>query len=291
MFATALSIFLAATDPAQISPSASTSYSCGNFDGIDRVLDQSDGKRRFIIVGEAHGTVQVPLLFEKLVCNASSREPVNVLLELRKGATAAVQRYVASDGSPGARRALFDDEIWDPKWADGRSSEAIFKLVEALRGMKHSGLDIEVYCTQPDDRPRADQFYGEVWRAADWALIAAQRPNALNLILVGSAHAALNDNRNLRFLPAAAHLRPSDVLAIGPFPEGGAQWGLDISPSGKPLMGVHALPGKPADRPGIVMLPDASSGWNAHYAFGEPAQPSPPMMAKPEASSTKGRAR
>jgi hypothetical protein len=117
---------------------------------------------------------------------------------------------------------------------------------------------------------------GKPARAADWSRIAADRPTAVNLILVGAAHAALSDNDHLGFLPAAAHLRSVDVLAIGPSDEGGSNWSLDISPKGEPLTGAHALPGKPSRPAGLVATPDRSQGWDALLAFGEPALPSPP---------------
>lgn len=262
---------------APVSTRAAQAETCVHVPGVDVVLS-SLGSRpiRFLVVGERHGTVQTPRLFGDLVCDVARTGPVNVFLELQSSSTAALQTYVSSNGSPEARRAFLGEQIWDPRFADGRNSQAMFDLVDALRRMKARGLDLAVYATQPDDLTLEPQFYDELARADLWAKLAAARPKALNMIFVGTAHAALKDNDDLGFLPAAAHLRPQDVLAVGPADEGGAAWELDVSPSGKPLMGPKSLPDGSKRQSGIEMLRDASSGWQAIYAFGGPAQPSPP---------------
>ena len=259
----------AATGPSRARPP------CGHFAGIESVLAGAANKR-FVIVGERHGTEQSPRLFGQLVCSASRSRPVNVFLELATSSTAVVQSFVSSDGSDQAKQALLRSDIWDRRYADGRSSEAIFSLLETLRILVRAGADIRVFSTQPDYLTAQPQFYDELARADGWARLAAARPDAVNLVLVGRAHAALRDNDDLGFLPAAAHLRAAEVLAIGPAEEGGAQWSLDVSPTGQPLMGVHPLPGRPRGRGGIGMLRDTASGWNAIYAFGAPARPSLP---------------
>lgn len=249
---------------------------CESFPGVDAVIALAAEGKRFIIVGEKHGTEQAPRLFGTLICGISRRRPVNVFLELHAGSTTAVQVYIESDGSGPARQAFLANEIWDPRYADGRNSRAMFELVESLRRLKQAGAPIRVFGTQPDYPTLRPQFYSELGRANGWATLAVAHPEGVNLILVGTAHAALRDNDDLGFYPAAAHLRPEDVLSIGPLQEGGAQWALNLSDTGQPLVGISALPGRPGRR-GIVMLGNSASGWNATYAFGEPARPSPPQ--------------
>lgn len=274
-----LSAMFGAILSAAISPPpavAAPRYSCEKIEGLEAVSIPPGEGLRFIILGEMHGTVQQPRFFGNLVCNLSLRHPLNVLIELATSSTPAIQAYVASDGSPEAKRLFLSDAIWDPKIADGRNSEAMFELIERLRKLKQSGADLQVYGTQPDYLETADQFYGELARANDWAKIAASRSQALNVVFVGAAHAALKDNGRYGFIPAAGHLRPSDIFAIGPIEEGGEQWSLDVSPTGQPLIGVHKVKGRPVAKSGITVVRDASSGWNAIYTFGEPAHPSSP---------------
>lgn len=251
------------------------SLPCDRVAGMERIVAAAGGPR-FIVMGERHGTVQAPHLFGTLVCTASRHRPVTVLLELASSATPAVETYLASDGSAEARQAFLRNEIWDPLYADGRNSAAMFALFETLRRLRHAGADIAVFGTQPDDVPAGDQHYYDLAMADGWARRAAERPAAVNLVLAGTAHAATRDNGDFGFLPAAAHLRPGDVLTIGPVAEGGASWSLTMSPEGRPLMGAHSQPGRPAARAGITLNRDASSGWHGTYAFAEPARPSPP---------------
>jgi hypothetical protein len=259
-----------------VSEQRHASFSCESFPGAGQVVALAVAGRRFIVMGEKHGTEQAPHLFGTLVCEVARRGPVSVFLEFRAGATNAVQAYIGSDGSEQARRTFLANDIWDPRYADGRNSRAMFALVEALRRLRQAGAPIRVFGTQPDYPTLRPQFYSELGRADDWARLAVAYPDGVNLILVGTAHAALRDNDDLGFLPAAAHLRPADVLAIGPVPEGGAQWALNMSDTGQPIAGISALPGRAGER-GIVMLRSDASGWNATYAFGDPARPSLPQ--------------
>lgn len=252
------------------------SYACEGFPGVDGVIALAAEAKRFIVMGEKHGIAQAPRLFGILVCGVSRRRPVNVSLEFQAGSTAAVQAYIGSDGSRPARQAFLANDIWDPRYADGRNSRAMFELIENLRRLRQAGAPIRVFSTQPDYPTLRPQFYSELGRANDWARLAEAHPDGANLILVGTAHAALRDNDDLGFPPAAAHLRPEDVLSIGPVEEGGAHWAMNLSNTGQPVVGTSALPGRPGTR-GIVMLESSASGWNATYAFGEPARPSPPQ--------------
>ena len=263
----------------QTTPHQSNAYSCDSFPGAEAVVALAGAGRRFIILGEKHGTEQAPHLFETLVCAVSRQHPVNVFLEIRAGATAAVQAFIESDGSEQARQAFLASDIWNPRYADGRNSRAMFDLVEALRRLRQTGAPIRVFGTQPDYPTLRPQYYSELSRAHDWARLAVTYPDGVNLILAGAAHAALRDNDNLGFLPAAAHLRPADVFAIGPVEEGGAQWTLNLSETGQPVVGISPLPGRPGTR-GIVLLENSASGWNATYAFGEPARPSTPQLSQ-----------
>ena len=252
------------------------SYACDSFPGLEEVVALAGTGTRFIVMGEKHGTEQAPRLFGTLVCGVSRRRPVNVFLELRAGSTTAVQAFIDSDGSEHARQTFLAHDIWNPRFADGRNSQAMFALIDLLRRLRRAGAPIQVFSTQPDYPTLAPQFYSELGRANGWAALGVAHPEGVNLILVGSAHAALRDNDDLGFLPATAHLRSADVLSIGPVEEGGAQWALNLSDTGQPVVGISALPGRPGTR-GIVMLDSNASGWNATYAFGEPARPSPPQ--------------
>ena len=272
-------IFLAAilaTSTAGRSTPASSHYSCPDVKGLNLLHAPKGSGIHFVIVGELHGTVQQPRFFGDLVCKLSQEHALNIMLEFATRSTSTIQAYVASGGSAAAKRQLLSNAIWDPKYGDGRNSVAMFDLIERLRELKKAGANLQVYATQPDYLETPDQFYGELARADDWAKIAAAHADALNIILVGAAHAALNDNDNYGFLPAAAHLRPADVVAIGPTKEGGDQWSLDVSPTGQPQMGVYPIKGRPAYDDGIKATRDRASGWDATFSFGQPAKASPP---------------
>ena len=276
----ALLPMLAMSAAVSVSPPVDLHVACRNVPGLESLMKAKGDHARFFIFGEKHGTNEYPALFADVVCNLAKTRSIQVSLEYSVESTEAVRDFVASDGSVAARARLLNNDAWDARYADGRSSTAMLKLLESIRQMKAAGLPITVFCSQPDVKTLQPQFYNELYRANLWALNAVEEPSTISLVLVGTAHAALFDNDDLGFLPAAAHLHPSDVVSVGPLLEGGYQWSLDVTPDGKPQMGPHALPGKASARGrGLVSGRREIIGFDALYSTGGSVTPSPPAGA------------
>lgn len=251
-----------------LSPNA---YRCNPVPGASAPLEMTD--RRFIVVGEIHGTEQAPALFANLVCLSAEVGPVTVILEYPISQSDVISRFIQSQGSPADRDYLLSSWIWNSSFADGRSSQAMFRLLEHLREMRAKGMPIEVYTAQPDFAVLPDsQYYYELGMAARWAQIAALRPNSRVLVLTGRSHATKLVDDDVPFPGAVSFLPSSAVVTLLPELEGGATWNLrDKRPS------VHALEGTPADWKGIRIAPISGSIARGTYSFGEPSRPSPPL--------------
>ena len=111
------------------------SLPCGNIAGADHVLERTGA--RYVIVGERHGTKEIPAFFGDLVCHVSELGPVVVGLEIEAHQQASLEAYLQSDGGPAARAVLLREDHW--RNGDGRASGAMFALIERLRQLRGSG--------------------------------------------------------------------------------------------------------------------------------------------------------
>ncbi len=99
-----------------------------------------------LLLGEFHGTQQSPGFVGRVACHAAIRgRPVAVGLQLPTGEQPSVDRYLASAGSKADRDELLYDGIWRSPFQDGRSSEAMFTLIETLRALRAAGLPIRIF--------------------------------------------------------------------------------------------------------------------------------------------------
>jgi hypothetical protein len=110
--------------------------------GMDEVLTPGG----VLLLGEQHGTREVPAFVGALGCHvASAGVPVVVGLELPREEQRALRRYLKSDGGKEARASLVEGGFWRRPYQDGRSSEAIVALVERLRVLRTQGLSVSVF--------------------------------------------------------------------------------------------------------------------------------------------------
>jgi hypothetical protein len=172
---------------------------CGSIGGAEQVLERTDA--RYVIVGERHGTEEIPAFFADLVCQASERAPVIVGLEIEAPQQASIEAYLQSDGSPAARAALLREDHW--RYGDGRASAAMFALLERLRQLRGSGRQITflAFMVPAPDAAARERGMAEAWMAA----LRAQ-PRARLLALIGRVHA---ETQPIGFAAAAASYVPA----------------------------------------------------------------------------------
>lgn len=94
---------LAALSPL-LTVAAATAAPCNPIPGWERVL--ADEKVRIVVLGEMHGTNEMPALFADAVCLTAQARSVVVALEQPSVDQAAVDAFLASDGGDEAKRAF-----------------------------------------------------------------------------------------------------------------------------------------------------------------------------------------
>lgn len=115
-------------------------------------LDASKIKQQIVLVGEVHGTKELPEFTSGLVCSLL-KDGRSVILALERFAEEQehLQRYIESEGTAADRSALLGVHMWASRWQDGRSSEAIFALVEDIRKLRKSGQRVGILAMQKFD--------------------------------------------------------------------------------------------------------------------------------------------
>src|SRR5690554_1179150 len=128
---------LAVLSPLLLATSAATSQPCSQIPGWEQVLARAE--TRWIVIGEMHGSNEVPELFADAVCRTAQSRRVVVGIEQPASQQEAIDAFLDSDGGEAARRDFMEAAMWHGPMKDGRSSEAIFRLFERLRQMKAAG--------------------------------------------------------------------------------------------------------------------------------------------------------
>ncbi|MFC0679470.1 calcium-binding protein [Lysobacter korlensis] len=152
------------------------------------------GAHRLILLGELHGTREIPELVRLLATRYAAQGPVLLALEMPHREQASLNAYLSSNGDAHARATLRARALWQRADTDhdGRRSEEMLELIEAMRVLRGQGRDVAMlaYDTAADaprnDANARDRFMAEVVRAAHGAL-----PRGRLLVLGGNVHAML----------------------------------------------------------------------------------------------------
>ena len=184
-----------------------------------------------VLLGEIHGTREIPAAFEHLVCRAATeRRGATILvgLEIFSTAQAALDTFLAGDGDAAASQAFLAQELWQRAYQDGRSSEAMFRLLDDLRRLRKAGLKIVVLALDPDHYDSWKDRDARMAAALSTA-IAALRP-AQTLVLIGDVHSRTQNgypwDAKADYVPFGALLkeRYGDLIALNVVTRGGSAW-------------------------------------------------------------------
>lgn len=184
-----------------------------------------------VIMGEIHGTREIPAAFGDLVCHAAaSRRGRTILvgLEMPSGEQAAFDAFLSSGGDAAAVRALLAQEFWQRDYQDGRSSQAMLDLLEELRRQRKAGLNVVVRALDPPSFASPGDRDAKMATALAEA-IAAVRP-AQTLVLIGNVHSRTLSgypwDPKAEYLPFGALLRANNenLIALDINTLGGSAW-------------------------------------------------------------------
>jgi len=237
---------LAALSAAASGQALPAGVDCTDIPGTEPVLAAG----RIVMVGELHGTNEMPAEFLRLVCSALRRgQAVSVGLEMFDP-NGALGAYMSSLGDSGARQALLAARHWNGM-RDGRSSVAWLDMIETLRSWRQGGLPLTVFALYDAPGPGSyDQAMAARLRGERSA-----RPGTLILTYTGNVHSMLKPVPGLP-APMGSLVADLDPVSIGLSSEGGQSWAC----MGAGPCGVNEFPAQPAKGPLHAAAPAAQTG-------------------------------
>jgi hypothetical protein len=202
---------------------------CGAFPELDAIAINPPTK--FLIIGEVHGTNEVPALFLDLVCQTSAQRRVTVAIEQPSSNQPFIDAYLNSNGGNAAERAFMRAPMWNEPLKDGKSSQAYFALFAGLKDLALAGRPIRVVTVQPEYRPKLGQAAFENMMAKRISNIPLGRDGVV-LALLGNVHAMLTTVPfSPRYRAAASFLPPRSTFSFNVIPNGGGAWNCEGSPA------------------------------------------------------------
>jgi hypothetical protein len=258
-----MSLFLAASAPSQVD--------CPTIAGFDQILDNK--KYQFIVLGEFHGTNEMPQIFGDAVCLASKERSITVALEMPETDQQLINAYLASSGDFGAKQDFLKAQIWKNDFKDGRSSEAMFSLFDRLRVFQAAGKIQSVIAFQP-----AQWVSNSKYEMDMAALIKKQTPKgSRSIVFVGNVHAMRTKAAfgPKPYVAMAGHLPKKSTLTLNIVDDGGSAWAC----TGPKKCGViTSQKPKQTSRRGVVIEAQRNAAYDGMLFLGAATTASPPQQ-------------
>lgn len=221
-----------------------------------------------VLLGEVHGTQQVPHFLAQSVCQATQQGvPVSVGLEIPANNQERLQRFVASRGTEEDWALLMESPFWRSPYPDGRSSEAVVGLLDGLRKLRSQGLDVEVFAF--DHPPLEGEAREEAMAKTVLEVVAKSRDRAV-LVLTGNLHPRLKSppwNRDYRTLGLRLAEQHRALFTLDMAYDSGTAWVCSVDSQQNVDCGVRAAKGKDNGERYFVHLFDGLSPEGYHGIF------------------------
>jgi erythromycin esterase-like protein len=129
------------------------------------LLDAAVEGHRIVLLGEMHGTREIPALVAALIEQRVAHGRREVLaLEIDSAEQPRIDRYLASDGGIAARKALLAGEHWIEAHHDGRDSAAMLALIERMRHLRATGHAVPVVAFDREGRHERNREMADALR-------------------------------------------------------------------------------------------------------------------------------
>ena len=242
----------------------------GPLPGAETVV--STQSARWILIGEpAHGTNEMPLIAADLVSAAIARKrPIVVALEYAAKNQPSIDAYLRSNGGKPAQKAFLTAPMWDRQWADGKSSKAMFRLVEWLRTQHAAGRVSRVVAFDAD----MSEGGGDRERQMAASIQAIKlSTSGLVIVLTGTFHARkTRDDTRAQYQPMGALLPPSSTVSLRITANGGSSWNC-----WKDGCGIHLITRESDESRKLIELkPTTDGSYDGTINLGSSTTPSPP---------------
>lgn len=232
---------------------------------------------RPLLLGELHGTRETPAVLVSML-RQSGDTPWLLGLEIPRQEQARVDAFLRSDGGAKARAALVAGPFWTRDLQDGRSSDAMMRLIDGVRALRRGGRDIRIVCFD-DAAPLSDGRDAHMADALRAALVAQKHRRAV--ALTGNYHARIGRgspwNAEKEFM--GWHLRDLSPLSVDVTAPTGANW-ICTPECGEHAFGRERVPGKLA-----LHVASQADERGYHGSLALPQFTASPPAAKPSSAT------
>jgi erythromycin esterase-like protein len=194
-------------------------------EGAAETLVAAAGDARLVLLGEMHGTREIPRLVAHVVTHYAGEGPVLLGLEIPGSGQPHLRRYLDSAGTDADRAALLATPFWNVQGDqhDGRRSHDVIDLIEHLRQLRAQGRDVSLLAYDAEPGPRIDGNERDRIMAARVRASFNALPRGRLLVLTGNVHAKL--------------FRPDNAPSQMPVPMG--YWLSDLAPWSVDIMATR----------------------------------------------------
>ncbi len=154
-------------------------------------LQTHSSQSRVILLGEKHGTREIPRFVAAFIRAQPEAEALTLGLEVWRSEQTSLDEFLDADDGSAAGAALRESPFWrvSNHQHDGRRSEDMLELIDAVRQLRQAGRDINLlaYDLAPQtahDHHSRDRMMAEALRAEFVA-----HPERRLLVLTGNVHA------------------------------------------------------------------------------------------------------
>lgn len=238
---------------------------CPELPGAQALLEADAA---FIVVGEAHGTVELPALFADIACSLTTDgRPLLVGVEHGPANQVVLDAYLASDGGAAARAVLLQAPAWNE--AGGRGSLAMLELIERVRQLRAAGADVALLAFDHVIETPGTTELREQAMAAHLMAAAGRSPGVRVLALTGLGHADKDGftSQQPPFRSMAQFLPPEDTLTLSFVRSGGEALGCRGAP-GNLTCAPAPMTAREEPRARGVSLGDGRAGFDGWASTG-----------------------
>ncbi|OJH33864.1 hypothetical protein [Cystobacter ferrugineus] len=236
-----------------------------------------------VLLGEVHGTQQVPHFVAQSACQVALQGiPVTVGVEVPAGNQARLETFLASQGGEEDWAKLMESPFWRSPYPDGRNSEAVAYLFEALRKLRAQGLDVRLFAY---DHPPLEGEAREEAMARTVLEVAAASPGRALLVVSGNLHPrqvqGLPWNRDYRPMGLRVARERGGVYSLDVAYKSGTAWICAVGPEQKLDCGVKPARGQDnGDRYFVQLFGDRNAqGYHGIFYVGA-VSASPPAVSQ-----------
>ncbi|HEX3476428.1 MAG TPA: hypothetical protein VHT91_15495 [Kofleriaceae bacterium] len=231
-----------------------------------------------ILIGDLHGTRELPGFVAQLVGQLAATRPVVLALEILPSELPSAGAYLAGDGGRAARDAALRDPWWRAEYQDGRRSVAMFEMIDRVRALRAGGARVELACFDAmiaDPSIAAGAGAREDGMTRNVLAIRAAHPGATLVVYAGNLHtrrapaAFAPDRAWMAMQLAAAGLA---FVTLDPHYADGSSWNCNDAVAAH--CGPRSAAGAGGDR-GIHLERSADGAYDGWVGLG-PITASPP---------------